>query len=60
MMPKKKHNETAAEQAARFRTEAERMVAAGELNPTAGEKGIETILAGERHEARQSKEATRD
>ena len=44
MMPKKKTEETPEEQSARFRAEVERMVAAGELNPTEAEKAFERLI----------------
>lgn len=50
-MPKKKKPESDAEQSARFLAEAERLVAAGELNPTEADKAIETILGGQRRSA---------
>lgn len=44
-MPKaKKPKETPKQQAARFAAEVERMIVAGELNPTEAEKGLETIV----------------
>ena len=42
-MPKKKVNETHAEQSARFRAEVERMIAAGELNPTEADERFEKL-----------------
>lgn len=43
-MPKKNQQETQEEQSARFRAEVERMVAAGELNPTEAERALEQIV----------------
>lgn len=43
-MPKKTAKETPEQQAARFRAEVERMIAAGELNPTEAEENIKKIL----------------
>lgn len=43
-MPKKKRKETQAEQSARFKAEAERMIAAGELNPTDADEALETLM----------------
>ena len=43
-MPKKKVNETQAEQSARFRAEVERMIAAGELNPTEADKAMDGLV----------------
>ena len=43
-MPKKKNPQTAEEQAARFRREAQKLVDAGTLNPTEAEKGLEGLV----------------
>jgi polyhydroxyalkanoate synthesis regulator phasin len=43
-MPKKKQPETQEEQSARFRAEVERLVAAGELNPTEADKALDRIV----------------
>ena len=43
-MPKKKQNETPAEQSARFRAEVERMIAAGELSPTEADEALDRII----------------
>lgn len=43
-MPKKKHKETPEEQAARFRAEVERMIAAGELNPTEADEALDGFI----------------
>ena len=43
-MPKKQNKETPGDQAARFRAEVERMIAAGELNPTEAEGAFEQTL----------------
>lgn len=45
-MPKKKHKETPEEQSARFRTEAEKLVAAGELSPTEAEEALDKLVRG--------------
>lgn len=42
-MPRKKTNETQEEQSARFRAEVERMIAAGELNPTEADERLEML-----------------
>jgi hypothetical protein len=42
-MPKKKNQETQAEQSARFHAEVERLIAAGELNPTEAEKMLDRL-----------------
>lgn len=43
-MPKKKRNETAAEQSARFRAEVEKLIAAGELNHTEAEEALDRMM----------------
>lgn len=43
-MPKKKRKETPEEQAARFQKEVERLVAAGELNPTEADAALEALV----------------
>lgn len=43
-MPKKKNQETQAEQSARFLAEVERLIAAGELNPTKAEEALDTLV----------------
>lgn len=43
-MPKKKHKETPEEQSARFKAEVERLVAAGELDPTEAEGALDTLV----------------
>ena len=45
-MPKKQTKETPKQQAARFAAEVERMVAAGELNPTDADKLLNSLLEG--------------
>lgn len=44
-MPKKKHKETPAEQSARFEAEAQKLVDAGELNPTEADNALNTIVS---------------
>ncbi len=44
-MPKKKRKESASEQAARFRAEVERMIAAGELSPTEADEALDMLVA---------------
>lgn len=44
-MPKKKNPESDAEQSARFLAEVERLVAAGELNPTEADDAFERLLS---------------
>lgn len=44
-MQKKKEPENQADQSARFRAEVERLVAAGELNPTEADERFEKTLA---------------
>ena len=43
-MPKKKLKETQEEQSARFRAEVERMIAAGELNPTEADGALSALV----------------
>lgn len=43
-MPKAKKKETPQEQAARFRAEVEKLVAAGELNPTEAEEALDRLV----------------
>jgi hypothetical protein len=43
-MPKKKHQETPEEQGERFRTEAQRLIDAGELSPTDAESAVDRIV----------------
>lgn len=44
-MPKKKKAESQAEQSARFRAEVERLVAAGELNPTEADEALSALVS---------------
>jgi len=44
-MPKKKRKETPDEQSARFRAEVERMIAAGELNPTEADEALDKLVS---------------
>ena len=43
-MPKKKTTESPEEQSARFRAEVERLIAAGELNPTDASRVMDELL----------------
>jgi len=43
-MPKKKQGETPEEQSARFRAEVERLIAAGELNPTDADERFDRLV----------------
>ena len=43
-MPKKAKPESQSEQSARFRAEVQRLVAAGELNPTEAEQAFERLV----------------
>lgn len=51
-MPKKKQKETQEQQSARFRAEVERLVAAGELNPTEADEAINGLLRAQSKGAR--------
>ena len=42
-MPKKVQSETQAEQSARFREEAEKLIEAGELNPTEADDALDRL-----------------
>lgn len=44
-MPKKKKQESQKEQSARFQAEVERLVAAGELNPTEADKALDRLVS---------------
>lgn len=43
-MPKKQRQESQAEQAARFRRDAQRMIDAGELSPTEAEAALDRLV----------------
>lgn len=43
-MPKKKNPESQAQQSARFLAEVERLIAAGELNPTEAEAALDKMV----------------
>lgn len=43
-MPKKKQPESQEDQSARFRAEVERMIAAGELNPTEADTALHALV----------------
>ena len=43
-MPKKKRQETQAEQSARFKRDAQKLIDAGELNPTEAEAALDKLL----------------
>jgi hypothetical protein len=45
-MPKKKHQETPEEQSERFRKEVQRLIDAGELNPTEADERFERLVSG--------------
>ena len=42
-MPKKKAGESQDEQSARFQAEVERLIAAGELNPTEADEALDRL-----------------
>ena len=44
-MPKKAHQETPEEQSERFREEAQKLIDAGELNPTDTEAELDKIVS---------------
>lgn len=43
-MPKKKNQETQAEQSARFKRDAQKLIDDGTLSPTEAEKGLEGLV----------------
>lgn len=43
-MPKKKRQESQAEQSARFKRDAQKLIDAGELNPTEAEKAVARLV----------------
>lgn len=43
-MPSKKVHESNAKQAARFRSEAQKLIDAGELNPTEAEEALDKLV----------------
>ena len=43
-MPKKKHQETQAEQSARFKRDAQKLIDAGELNPTDAQAAVDRLV----------------
>jgi len=43
-MPKRKRNETAEEQSARFKAEAQKLIEDGKLNPTDAEKALDALI----------------
>lgn len=45
-MPKKKHNETPEQQSIRFKREAQKLIDAGKLSPTEGERWVDAIIHG--------------
>lgn len=57
-MPKKKRHESQAEQSARFKRDAQKLIDAGELNPTDAERALERIVksAGKNGAANLNKE----
>ena len=44
MMPKKKHEESPEEQSKRFREEAQKLIDAGELNPTEADAAMDRLV----------------
>lgn len=44
-MPKQKRKETAEEQSARFKAEAQKLIDAGELSPTEAAKRVSELVA---------------
>ena len=44
-MPKKKRQESQAEQSARFKDDAQKLIDAGELSPTDADEALERLLS---------------
>jgi len=44
MMPRKKQHESQAKQSARFRSEVQKLIDAGELNPTDAEEAMDKLV----------------
>lgn len=53
-MPKKLNPETPEEQSKRFRAEVERLIAAGELNPTEADAALDRLVNSQRGRNRNS------
>lgn len=51
-MPKRKRQETQAEQSARFKRDAAKLIEDGSLNPTDAEKGLEGLVKCARFDGR--------
>lgn len=51
-MPKKKRKETPEEQSERFRKEAQKLIDAGELNPTEAEGALDRLVKKQRDSKR--------
>jgi len=47
-MPKKKHAETPQEQSERFRSEVQKLIAAGELSPTDADAAMDELVRKQR------------
>ena len=52
-MPKKLKHETPAEQAKRFKRDAQKLIDAGELDPTEAEAVLDKLVRRQRRECRQ-------
>ena len=53
-MPKKANAETQKEQSARFRKDARKLIADGELNPIEAEAALDRIVRGPRHHTHEA------
>lgn len=51
-MPKKKRQETQAEQSERFKRDAQKLIDDGKLSPTEAEKGLEGLVKRVRFDGR--------
>lgn len=48
-MPKKKRQESQAEQSARFKRDAQRLIDAGELDPVEGAAAVDALMKQAKH-----------
>ena len=51
-MPKKKRQETQAEQSARFKKDVQKLIDAGELSPTEADKALDGLVKRARFDGR--------
>ena len=53
-MPKKKREETQAEQSARFKADVQRLIDAGELNPTEAQTNFDMLINARKLQVRDA------